>query len=203
MAHEEEGSAARRRALPNGRIVSSKEFREGKQTQEQSASDDAAKMALRGFKQRRLDARILTENATAEAQLTSTGAIKTVPLMISFVRARTNEVVKEKGEELKALVLSVRDKPLAIKLGLEPDGYQACWRSSSRPPRCRPRRPRRPSPHPWSPHRPRQRCCRRHPRHHRRASSQGTRHTRALPRSAARAATDDAAAKKVDDRPVG
>ena len=35
-------------------------------------------------------------------------------------------------QELKALVLTVRDKPLAIKLGLEPEGYQA-WLEEQQP----------------------------------------------------------------------
>lgn len=52
--------------------------------------------------------------------------------MVSFIRARTGETVKEKGDALKARVLELRNKPLSIQLGLEPDGYQA-WLGKLQP----------------------------------------------------------------------
>eukprot|EP00966_Prymnesium_polylepis_P245276 5674014-Prymnesium_polylepis.1 len=39
---DEEGSRGRRRGLPNGRLVSCKEFREGKEAQGRSVTDAAA-----------------------------------------------------------------------------------------------------------------------------------------------------------------
>ena len=121
---DEEGSRARRRALPNGRLVSCKEFREAKAAASTSAADAAAAEQLKAFKSRRLSERVLSENAIAERQLTDAGSIKTVPLMLSFVRARTGLPVKEKGDDLKAKVDALRNKPLSINLGLEPEGYQ-------------------------------------------------------------------------------
>ena len=122
---EEEGSRARRRALPNGRLVSCKEFRDAKAASSTSAADAAAAEQLKAFKSRRLGERVLGENATAEGQLTATSLIKTVPLMVSFIRARTGLPVKEKGDDLKAKVLALRNKPIVVCLGLEPEGYQA------------------------------------------------------------------------------
>ena len=85
------------------------------------------------FKKRRLNARILSENAEAEAQLTSTGKILKAPLMVAFVRARTGETVQEKGAALKARVEDLRQKPpSAIQLGLEP----AAGARRSPPPRA-------------------------------------------------------------------
>ena len=129
---DEEGSRARRRALPNGRLVSCKEFREAKAASSTSASDAAAAEQLKAFKSRRLGERVLNENATAEEQLTTDGSIKTVPLMVSFVRARTGLPVKEKGEDLKAKVLALRNKPISISLGLEPESYQAWLQANTK-----------------------------------------------------------------------
>ena len=109
---------------PNGRLVSCKEFREAKATASTSAADAAAAEQLKAFKSRRLSERVLSENAIAERQLIDAGSIKTVPLMLSFVRARTGLPVKEKGDDLKATVDALRNKPLSINLELEPEGHQ-------------------------------------------------------------------------------
>ena len=49
--------------------------------------------------------------------------------MIGFIRARTNRAVlqaEKKGPLLVAKVAALRDKPVIIKLFMEPDGY-AAW----------------------------------------------------------------------------
>ena len=62
------------------------------------------------------------------------GSIKTAPLMVSFVRARTGLPVKEKGDDLKAKVDALRNKPLSINLGLEPEGCQAWLQEQTKAP---------------------------------------------------------------------
>eukprot|EP00966_Prymnesium_polylepis_P308562 7130532-Prymnesium_polylepis.1 len=122
---EEEGSRQRRNALPNGRIVSSAEFRSTKRSQGQAALDAEAASRLKAFKVRRLNERVLAQNETAEVELASTGTIKAVKKMEAFIRARTDEPVKEKGPDaLRSRVAAVAGKPLAIRLGMEPDGYK-------------------------------------------------------------------------------
>jgi hypothetical protein len=120
---EEEGSAARRRALPNGQLLGHKEFREGRNSQTQSAANKEAVEKLQQFKKRRLNERVLEENKEAESQLATKGAISTQTLMQSFVRARTNEPMTATGDVLKLRVTALKNKPIVIPLGMEPDGY--------------------------------------------------------------------------------
>ena len=144
---DEEGSRAR--CPSNGRLVSCKEFREGKAVQTKSGVDAAAAEQLAGFKKRRLQSRMLTENALAEQQLESqTGAIKSQPLMVAFVRARTNKPVKVREGGCAQgpgplPAYSLRQKPLAIQLALEPDGYQAWLQTQTTAPAPVPAQARR------------------------------------------------------------
>eukprot|EP00966_Prymnesium_polylepis_P320045 7376436-Prymnesium_polylepis.1 len=126
---EEDGSAGRRRALPNGQIIGGKDFREQKESQTQSTANKEAAEKLQQFKRRRLNERILEENKEAEKQLVAKGVISTQTLMQSFVRARTNEPVSATGDVLKLRVTALKNKPIAIPFGMEPDGY-AAWKQS-------------------------------------------------------------------------
>ena len=105
---------AQGKALPNGRIVGTKEFRAAKAAQGKSEEDAKAAAELQVFKKRRLNERVLKENAVAEAQLVA-GAIKSAALMAAFVRARTNKPVGEKGDALKKIVGELRNKPISIR----------------------------------------------------------------------------------------
>eukprot|EP00966_Prymnesium_polylepis_P335900 7391233-Prymnesium_polylepis.1 len=96
---EEEGSRQRRNSLPNGRIVGSAEFRAGKRSQGQAEIDAEAAKKLKAFKARRLNERVLAQNTIAEAELAGTGTIKAIEKMKAFIRARTDEPVKEKGSD--------------------------------------------------------------------------------------------------------
>jgi hypothetical protein len=120
---EEEGSRSRRSGLPNGRCVSSREFRESKAATRTSAADAIAAEQLKTFKVRKIMLRVLAENAIAETRLDA-GDKMTHALMAAYIRARTDEPVGLKGSEaLLRGVEAVRGKPLAIRPGMEPDGY--------------------------------------------------------------------------------
>ena len=124
---DEAGSRARRNALPNGRCVSSREFRATKEAQGTSATDAAAALKLKGFKTRRLALRVLEENTLAETRLAA-GDKLSQALTVAYIRARTDKPVGLKGEEalLRGLE-AVRGKPLAIRTGMEPDSCSVAW----------------------------------------------------------------------------
>ena len=119
----EEGSRGRRRHTRAGRILGAAEFRESKESTERSAVEADAAEKIKGFKKRRLSERVLNESAEAEDKLAK-GVKVSQALLQSFVRARTNEPVKEKGTDLEKKVDELRGKPYAVRLGVEPDGYQ-------------------------------------------------------------------------------
>ena len=126
----EEGSRARRNANPRGRIVGSMEFRVERGTQARSTEAKAAAERVKVFKLRRQHLEILEVNSKAEAKLCGGAAVAasgcSVAELVAFVRARTGEVVHEKGETLQAKAQELRSKPnvIALRVGLEPEGYQ-------------------------------------------------------------------------------
>ena len=118
-------SRGRRRSVPHGRIVASKEFREcrAKEGRSREEAEEAEKTKV--FKKRRLDERVLADNGAAEARLAEKEKL-TVKMMEAFVRARTDKPVPEKGATaLSARVEELRSKPVVVRLGLEPEGYPA------------------------------------------------------------------------------
>ena len=120
-----EGSRARRNALPNGRIVGQQQFRDQKAANRLSVTEAAATEELRVFKSRRMSERILNENTVAEGKIAS-GSALTQGQMVAFIRARTDKPVSLKGDGLVTEFERLHDKPIVIRIGLEPDAY-ADW----------------------------------------------------------------------------
>jgi hypothetical protein len=121
---EEAGSRARRNKIEKGRVTASAEFRESRDVEGKSVQDVKEKERITVFKTRRTDVKVLELNALAEANLTAT-EYPSNEEMTAFIRARTNKPVAEKTTLLlKAKVEDLRNKPVLVKLHMEPGGYQ-------------------------------------------------------------------------------
>eukprot|EP00966_Prymnesium_polylepis_P332638 7388122-Prymnesium_polylepis.2 len=120
----EDGSRGRRKALPNGRLVGCEEFRAQKTATSRSAAEAEVAEREAGYKKTRLNERVLSESEEAEKKLEA-GAFVSQALLVSYVRARTDKPVAEKGDVLKQRADQLKKKSYAIRLGEEPDGYQA------------------------------------------------------------------------------
>eukprot|EP00966_Prymnesium_polylepis_P104979 2431799-Prymnesium_polylepis.1 len=116
-AINEEGSRARRNALPSGRIVAGAEFRAGRASQDRSIEAKAEAERLKVFKTRRQNLSILEINSKAEAKLVGgimvAASSCTNEELVGFIRARTGEPVKEKGKDaLQQKAQELCSKPL-------------------------------------------------------------------------------------------
>eukprot|EP00966_Prymnesium_polylepis_P318565 7358073-Prymnesium_polylepis.1 len=123
---DEAGSRGRRNKIEKGRVTASKEWRESKTAEGKSAEDKEEAARITVFKTRRTDMKVLELNATAEGNLTSTDYPSNEE-MIAFIRARTNKPVPQTEKTatlLKAKVETLRNKPVIVKVFMEPEGYQ-------------------------------------------------------------------------------
>ena len=135
----EAGSRQRRNALPAGRIVAHESFRAAKADQKASKQKALVDATLKQFDERLVSEKVLAFNATAESTLVPVASapalmVKDAKLNVDelkgFIRARTNKPVPShlsKKEALQEEAERIRDKPIQVRLGLEPDDY-AEWK---------------------------------------------------------------------------
>ena len=93
---------------------------QGKEKRSAEEEKEAEKVKL--FKKRRLDERVLADNATVD-ELLAKGEKISLKLKESYVRARTDKPVPEKGDTLSARFDELKSKPVVVRLGEEPDDY--------------------------------------------------------------------------------